>query len=119
MRSGGWIEQLEVEIDCRADDDSNDSNNFIKSLARYSLEMTRAAGRDFGISTGMKKMIEQAGFVDVQEHKLKLPLGPWSTDPKMKEVGKFFERYYKTGIQGWLLHVCTRTMGVSTSKFIS
>ncbi|KEF56988.1 uncharacterized protein A1O9_07178 [Exophiala aquamarina CBS 119918] len=112
MSSGGWIEQLEVEIAAMADDETNDLYSYIQSLARYSQEMSRAAGRDFQISTGMKKMIEEAGFVDVQEQKLKLPLGPWSTDPKMKEVGKFFERYYKSGLQGWLLHICTRSMGV-------
>lgn len=116
MNSGGWIEQLEIEIDAMADDETNDPNSYVKNLARYSMEMTRAHGRDLQISTGMKKMIEEAGFVDVQEQKLKLPLGPWSADPKMKELGKFFERYYKTGLQGWLLHICTRSMGVSVTK---
>lgn len=115
MNSGGWIEQLEVEIDVMADDETDDPNSYIKSLAAYTLDMSRAAGRDFQVSTGMKKMIEEAGFVDVHEQRLKLPLGPWSTDPKMKDVGRFYERFYKTGLQGWLLHICTRSMGVSLS----
>lgn len=113
MNSGGWIEQLEVEIDVMADDETADSDSYVKTLAAYTPNMSRAAGRDFQVSTSMKKMIEEAGFVDVQEQKLKLPLGPWSTDPKMKDVGRFYERFYKTGLQGWLLQICTRSMGVS------
>jgi len=61
----------------------------------------------------MKELIEQAGFVNVQERKLKLPLGSWATDPKLKDIGRFHERFYKTGLQGWLLQICTRTLGVS------
>lgn len=113
MNSGGWIEQLEVEIDAFTDDETEDPNSYIKSLAAYSAEMSRAARRDFQVSRSMKQMIEEAGFVDVQEQKLKLPLGPWSTDPKMKDVGRFYERFYKTGLQGWLLQICTRWLGVS------
>jgi hypothetical protein len=113
LNSGGWIEQLEVEIDAFTDDETEDPNSYIKGLCDYSTEMTRAAGRDFQVSTSMKRMIEEAGFVDVREQKLKLPLGPWSTDPKMKDVGRFYERFYKTGLQGWLLQICTRKLGVS------
>lgn len=75
--------------------------------------MSRRIGRDFHVSDRMKSLIEAAGFVDVQETKYKLPLGPWSAEPKYKEIGKFYERFYKTGLQGWLLHTLTTGMGVS------
>lgn len=113
MTSDGWIEQLEVEIDPLCDDQTADPNSEIKSLVNLTTEMSVRAGRDFHISRSMKAMIEAAGFVDVQEQRLKLPLGHWSTDPKYREVGKFFERFYKTGLQGWLMQICTRYLGVS------
>ncbi|KAL2419894.1 Methyltransferase [Exophiala dermatitidis] len=111
MNSGAWIEQMEVEIDALTDDEEILPGSQIKALCDFSKEMSRAAGRDFQISTVMKKKIEDAGFVDVQEQRLKLPLGPWPTDPKLKDVGRFYERFYKTGLQGWLLQICTRSMG--------
>ena len=113
MRSGGWIEQIEVEINALCDDDSALPNSKIKELCAFTKEMGIASGRDLLVSSSMKQMIEQAGFVDVQQQKLKLPLGSWASDPKLKDVGRFYERFYKTGLQGWLLQICTRTLGVS------
>lgn len=116
MNSGAWIEQMEVEIEALTDDEEILPNSQIRSLCDFTREMSAAAGRDFQISSAMKRKIEEAGFVDVQEQRLKLPLGPWPTDPKLKDVGRFYERFYKTGLQGWLLQICTRTMGVSTGS---
>jgi len=102
---------MEVEIDALTDDPEILPGSQIRALTEYTKEMTVATGRDFQLSIGMKGMIEQAGFVDVQEQRLKPPLGPWATDPKMKDLGRFYERLYKTGLQGWLLQLCTRNMG--------
>lgn len=41
--------------------------------------------RDLYIPTNMKELIEQAIFVKIQERKLKLLLGSWVTDPKLKD----------------------------------
>ncbi|KIX07729.1 uncharacterized protein Z518_02383 [Rhinocladiella mackenziei CBS 650.93] len=113
MNSGGWIEQLEIEIKASTDDDSDRPGSHIKRICALHTELGAASGREFDIAATMKEHIEQAGFVDVQQQRLKLPLGPWPSDPKMKEVGRLFERFYKTGLQGWLLHICTRSWGVS------
>ena len=61
----------------------------------------------------MTDMIRAAGFTDVKEAKYKLPLGPWSTDPKYREIGKFFELFYKTGLQGWLMRPLTEQYGMT------
>ncbi|KAK5031167.1 hypothetical protein LTS07_004902 [Exophiala sideris] len=112
MNSGGWIEHLEMEINAQTDDAEVPADSQIKFLSSFAhTHMTVASGRDFGISFGMRKLIEEAGFVDVQEKRLKVPLGPWASDPKLKEVGRLCERFYKTGLQGWLMHVCTRSLG--------
>ncbi|RVX65893.1 hypothetical protein B0A52_10257 [Exophiala mesophila] len=116
MRSGGWIEQLEVVIDPRTDDGTDISDSVVKQVANISVPMGEASGRDFHVSMSMKSMIEQAGFVDVHEQTLKLPLGPWASDQKYKDVGRFYERFYKTGLQGWLLHICTRNLGWSVDQ---
>lgn len=114
MKPGGWIEQLEFEIDVQCDDNSVPPNSKVKELCKFTSQMGIASGRDLHISRSMKQMMEQAGFEDVRERKIKLPIGSWAANPKMKDVGRFFERYYKTGLEGWLLHICTRTLGVST-----
>lgn len=114
MNSGGWIEQYEIEIDAMTlESELPPEDSEIRRISDLKADMGRAIGRDFQISYKMKELIEAAGFVDVQEQKVKLPLGPWASDAKLKDIGRFFERFYKTGLQGWLMHICTRFLGVS------
>lgn len=117
MNSGGWIEQIEVENNVLSDDGSILPNSQVITMSKLARDMTAASGRDFCISDKMANLIKAAGFVDVQEYKYKLPLGPWPADPKLKDVGKLFERFYKSGLQGWILHICTRILGVSVPCF--
>ena len=114
MESGAWIEQIEVEIKAYCDDDTGDPNSALEQLANMSKDMSAAQDLDFNIAENMARMMTQAGFTDVKEAKYKLPLGWWSVDPKYKEIGKFYERFYKTGLQGWLMQVWTKSMGVSS-----
>ena len=65
MKSGGWIEQYEIEIDARTDDDSEVPGSEIRKLIEVKDDMARATERDFQISSKMRQLIEDAGFVDV------------------------------------------------------
>jgi hypothetical protein len=116
MESGGWIEQIEVEIKVYCDDDTRAPNGALETLAEMSIPMSQAHGSYFNIAEDMGRLMTEAGFSDVKEAKYKLPLGWWSADPKYKEIGKFFERFYKTGLQGWLMQIWTKNMGVSPSS---
>lgn len=113
MQSGGWIEQIEVEIKVHCDDDTRKPDSAIEGLTNQVSEMSAAHGSYFEIAQNMARIMREAGFTDVREAKYKLPVGWWSADPKYKEIGRFFERFYKTGLQGWLMHIWTKSMGVS------
>ena len=112
LEPGGWIEQTEVEIKAHCDDETGNPDSEIEKLVGFSYDMGAAYGTDFRIADRMKEEMEAAGFDQVKEVKYKLPLGPWSADPKYKEIGKFYERFYKTGLQGWLMHILTTRLGV-------
>jgi hypothetical protein len=52
-------------------------------------EASRITGRDFNVKTdALKDQMKEAGFVDVEETKIRVPLGPWHTDPHQKEIGR-------------------------------
>lgn len=63
----------------------------------------------------MADLIRSAGFVDVVERVYKWPIGPWSADPKLKELGRWNLLNWEEGMEGWLLAVYTRVLGVSAS----
>lgn len=116
MQAGGWLEQTEVEIKVYCDDDTANPDSQVEKLAKLSHDMSDAYGTDFQIAGRMKEEMEAAGFEDVREVRFRLPLGPWSADPRYKEIGKFYERYYKTGLQGWLMRILTTKFGVSMPR---
>jgi hypothetical protein len=116
MHSGAWMEQIEIEIKAYCDDETRNPGGTLEHLAEQTKAMSIAHGSYFNIADDMERLMKEAGFADVREAKYKLPLGWWSADPKYKEIGKFYERFYKTGLQGWLMHIWTKNMGVSILK---
>ena len=49
-----------------------------------------------------------AGFQEVTEVRYKLPIGGWSKDKKLKEIGMYNRLCWEQGIEGWCLYLLTR-----------
>lgn len=62
-------------------------------------------------------MISSAGFVDVVEKRFKWPIGPWSSDPRLKEIGRWNLLNWEEGMEGWVIAPYTRVLGVSEFFF--
>lgn len=60
-------------------------------------------------------MITAAGFENVQEDILKMPIRAWSKDPHLKQVGMWQQLFAETGIEGHGLAILTRVLGVCLS----
>lgn len=54
--------------------------------------------------------MEEAGFVDVKEHILKLPVGSWPKDRRLKQVGLLESVNMTEGIQGLTMMLFTRCL---------
>jgi len=52
-------------------------------------EASKRANRPLVIAPGIKKKMEEAGFVDVQEHTTIWPMGPWPRNKELKELGRW------------------------------
>lgn len=69
-------------------------------------------GKTFRILDLQKQYIIDAGFENVVEQRYKMPVGPWSSDPKLKEIGRWHLLECFQGIEGWSMALLTRVMGV-------
>lgn len=76
------------------------------------MEAAKRMGKPFGIYETLKRDIIAAGFEGVQEHKFKLPVGPWSSDKKMKEIGLWNLFFFLKDIEGFTLYLLCKFMGV-------
>lgn len=56
---------------------------------RMLREASKITGRDFSAEAhSFKDQMKAAGFVDIEETKIKVPLGPWHADANQKEIGR-------------------------------
>jgi hypothetical protein len=60
----------------------------------------------------MKKYIDSAGFINTVEKVYKVPIRGWARDPKMKEIGMWSQLELDRGVEGFILALFTRVMGV-------
>ena len=61
----------------------------------------------------MHDEIGRAGFTDVVRVRYKWPIGAWSNDAKLKELGRWVLIFWYEGLEGWVLRFFTKHMGVS------
>lgn len=72
-------------------------------------------GKTFMILDLQKQfLLDHGGFQNVTEQRVKMPLGPWNRDQKLKEVGRWHLLECYEGIEGWSMAMLTRLMGVSS-----
>lgn len=51
-------------------------------------EFAELSGRRFFDAMATKREIEDAGFVEIEEKRYKVPIGGWSSDPRYRELGR-------------------------------
>jgi len=97
----------------KCDDGSIPPGSMWETSAELAIECGELFGKTMLIQTQMKDLIVAAGFVDVVEYKFKWPLGPWSNDPRLKDIGRWNMHLWDIGLEGWTMALLTRYKGVS------
>ena len=88
MRSGGYIEIVDILLTPLCNDGSMPAHSIFKRWEGLGKKFNEATGKEFFNGEDAKVEMVEAGFVDVVQKTFKLPLGPWSIDPKYREIGK-------------------------------
>ncbi|KAK8198607.1 hypothetical protein M8818_006474 [Zalaria obscura] len=111
LEPGGYIEQLEVSVTNYAADDDTPVPEVLKVWSDNADEVSKRSGKTWSIAETMPTLIREAGFVDVVEKTYKWPIGPWSSDPKLKELGRWNLLNWEEGMEGWIMACYTRVLG--------
>lgn len=113
LAPGGWYQQIEMSVTLTSDDGSVTKDSPLDRWGKITLEAGDAMGKDFRIHEQVKGYLDAAGFEDVVEQSYKLPIGSWSVDPHLREIGRWNEVRWRQGIEGWSLDLFTRILGWS------
>lgn len=109
---------MEYSVCWKADDGSIPDDHVFKRWSDVFVESGEKMGKTFQILDRQKQHVIDAGFINVVEKRYKMPVGPWSSDPKLKEVGRWHLLECYQGIEGWAMALLTRVMGVCTIVLI-
>ncbi len=86
---GGYLEVQDVCLPVRCDDDTLKDTN-LEKYGELLLEGSLKLGVGLDIALTTKRLVEEAGFVDVVEVIYKWPLNRWPANKEMKEIGTSF-----------------------------
>jgi len=109
MTANGYVEQVDIILRPFCNDGSMAPDSIFRRWEDLSEEFSRATGKVFANRNTQQQMLD-AGFEDIVEKTFKIPLGPWSIDERYREIGKWFEHFWITGMQGWILAPATRVL---------
>lgn len=126
MEGKGW--------DSTAHLDREDSNSIFVTWYKFWQECSQRTGKTWFVADQMASLIYEAGFEDVRQTRYMLPLfdvegtdpisatgicGGYSDYPVtcLAEIERWFRQFWETGMEGWVLAVATRYMGVCLSPF--
>lgn len=114
---GGYLEMQDPAPPIRAFDSTLDNSALLRA-ASLLLTATKKAGIDITAPQRYKTMMESAGFVDVKEVVVDWPIGTWAKGEYHKKIGAWFRRDMKVGVEGILMGLCTRVLGMRREEVL-
>jgi hypothetical protein len=88
MESGGYLQFADIDVTPRCDDGTMRDDTIFKTWQQTADAFAEMSRRRFFDAQTTKKELEDAGFVEVEEKRYKVPIGGWSSDPRYRELGR-------------------------------
>ncbi|EFQ32026.1 methyltransferase domain-containing protein [Colletotrichum graminicola M1.001] len=95
MKPGGWVELQDVDGQVHCDDGSLPPDWPLVRFTNHLVEAFAKFGTNSHAAVFGRQYLEEAGFVNIRHHTVKLPYGTWPKDKIMRLVGM----YYRTACE--------------------
>ncbi|KAJ4249060.1 hypothetical protein NW762_012392 [Fusarium torreyae] len=105
LKPGGYIESHEASPNIGTDDGSVKPDSAMGQWGEIFFKGGRKLQRPFSILEDniQNEGMREAGFVNVQDEEVKVPIGGWPEDPKLKEAGQYFQAAILQDVEGTLM----------------
>ncbi|KAF4976596.1 hypothetical protein FZEAL_6756 [Fusarium zealandicum] len=120
LRPGGWVESLELDIEIHSENPKfeNDPDHIFKKWWQLFLECGQKTGWPWDIAREgrQKRYMRDAGFRELVTKSWKLPIGGWSEDKKLKEIGVHNGEFIWKSIDAFTIHPIGEVLGWSREQ---
>ncbi|KAK3332564.1 S-adenosyl-L-methionine-dependent methyltransferase [Cercophora scortea] len=98
LKPGGYIQLSGSLPDFQADDGTLPPDVAYLEMGRIYFDMSARIGASGREVQNWKRYLEDAGYVDVVQHVVKIPTNPWPKDERLKKIGAFELAHFRDGI---------------------
>ncbi|CZT00557.1 related to methyltransferase [Rhynchosporium agropyri] len=109
----GWLEHVEIDMEPRCDDGTLPADSSIIQWTKLLFDATAQAYRPLQYNHRTGAMLQEIGFVDINEQIIKVPLNPWENDPQLKDIGRWYNLGLTQGLDALTTAPLTRMFGWS------
>ncbi|KAL4781524.1 S-adenosyl-L-methionine-dependent methyltransferase [Aspergillus varians] len=113
MKPGGFYEIQEFRVWFYSQEHDPPKDSSIEQWQRLLTEGTTRFGKSLNIVEKLADKMKDAGFVNVREDVIKVPIGPWPKDPSLKTLGQWMQVHAVESVEPLTLALFTRVLGWS------
>ncbi|GAB7347281.1 hypothetical protein MBLNU459_g3368t2 [Dothideomycetes sp. NU459] len=111
LKPGGWLEFQELDNRPTCDDGTMTADNGHLRWTHLVADGLSRAGVNLHGALEVRARMEAAGFKNITEQVLKVPIGPWPANRLLKKVGMYMHAVIYDGLQGIAMGPLTRALG--------
>ncbi len=104
----GWIEHVEIDMEPRCDDYTLSQDSMLVKWYRWLADATHRVSRPIAYEHRTRQMLQQAGFIDIQETVIRVPYNSWPNDPHQKDIGRWYNLGITEGLEALTFAPLTR-----------
>lgn len=116
IKPGGWVEQVELSSVMRSEDGSIPDGSAIQRWTGIFDDIGDKLGITFRAAESAYPAITEAGFINITERIIKVPLGPWPKDKRLKSWGQWCRYFSLEGMEGFALRSLVDVLGARCSN---
>ncbi|KAK5010313.1 hypothetical protein LTR28_010644 [Elasticomyces elasticus] len=117
LNEGAWLEVQEYDAWVYSNDDEEMTEApWTKEWCDTMTDVSTRFQKPLNIARFHKRWMEEAGFVDVREEVYKVPLGPWTRDAKLKELGRYERMHMNESVEAHSIALYTRVLNYSLDQ---
>ncbi len=117
LRPGGWVENHEFNLAFTSDDGTLSPTGPTVRWCQLMNEGFSKMGTDGHLyPEQMKRQMEQIGYVNCQVIPVKMPIGPWPKNKRLRQAGLWFLVGILEGLTGLSVRLFTQVLGWSNEE---
>lgn len=112
LTPGGWFEIRETALPVQCDDGTLDGTA-LSAWSEGMMKFSAQRGRPLDNPERYRQWVEEAGFINVQEHVKIHPISPWPKDEHLKQLGNWVQFSLGDGIESFSIATWMDDTGLS------